>query len=290
MKSWFRIANKSKDETDVYIYDEIGLWGITANDFVRELQGIETKSINLHLNSPGGEVFDGIAIYNALRAHPANVNVSIDSLAASAASFIAQAGDRIKIAKTGTMMIHEAAGLAWGPASEMRKMAEELDMMSSTIAGIYADRAGETEAVWRARMETESWYRGQEAVDIGLADEVEGGAKPANATPARFWNLAEKFKNVPEWLRQRPQNAGRTMSQANLDKLHDALAGLEGVHLGTCDMADNCPMASAGNSATAVVEETVTDQAVEEPDESNLVALVAAIISGTARAREEALT
>ena len=106
-RAWYEIrGKKGADEADVYIYDEIGFWGITAQDFVNELKEITAAVINLHINSPGGEVFDGIAIYNTLKAHSATINVFIDSLAASSASFIAQAGERVVMAKSATMMIH----------------------------------------------------------------------------------------------------------------------------------------------------------------------------------------
>src|SRR6478672_11496126 len=108
-KDWFRIQNKAdaSDTTEVYIYDEIGFWGTTASDFVQQLAQITTDKIDLHLNSPGGEIFDGVAIYQSLKGHPATVNVYIDSLAASAASFIAQAGDNVFIGRNATMMIHD---------------------------------------------------------------------------------------------------------------------------------------------------------------------------------------
>lgn len=259
-QSWYRIANKTADESDVYIYDEIGWFGITANDFVQDLQAVAAKTINLHVSSPGGEVFDGIAIYNALKNHSATVNVTIDSLAASIASVIAQAGDKISIAKTASIMIHEPAGMAWGDAATMRKLAEELDMIGDTISEIYSDRAGDTPADWRSRMTDETWYRGQAAVDAGLADEVTGAAK-SNAFPARFYNVLNKYKHVPDDLK--PRDAGRTMSQSNLDKLHSSMEGLRSVHDGTCDMGDDCPMYegdsdSANESPTGALPEPVS--------------------------------
>mgnify|MGYP001586551098 CR=1 FL=1 len=142
-------------------------------------------------------MFDGIAIYNALRDHPATITVHIDALAASAASWIAQAGDKRRIAKTAAMMIHEPTGIARGDSATMLKMAEELDMVGVTISEIYAERAGGEPGEWRGRMAAESWYRGQEAVDIGLVDEMMSDSRFSNAAPPRVFNLS-KFKNVPE--------------------------------------------------------------------------------------------
>jgi ATP-dependent protease ClpP protease subunit len=185
-RDWYRIDNKSSKVADIYIYDEIGYFSITAQDFVKDLQGLNPETINLHINSPGGDVFDGIAIYNALLDHRATVNVNIDSLAASIASVIAMAGDTRTIAKAGTMMIHDGHGLSIGNAADMREMADLLDKMSDTIAGVYADRAGGDVKSWRTAMKDESWYTAEEAVAAGLADEVRGGEESAENS----WDLS----------------------------------------------------------------------------------------------------
>jgi ATP-dependent protease ClpP protease subunit len=173
-KSWYRITNQAGPAAaaEVYIYDEIGFWGTTAGDFINELRQVDAQQIDLHLNSPGGEVFDGIAIYNALKTHPANVTVYVDSLAASIASVIAMAGDKVVMGRGSQMMIHEAAGLCLGNAADMRETADLLDRFSNNIAGFYADRAGGKVTDWRAAMTAESWYSADEAVKAGLADEV----------------------------------------------------------------------------------------------------------------------
>jgi ATP-dependent protease ClpP protease subunit len=184
---WYRIEAKAgSDTTEVYVYDEIGYWGVTAQDFVDELKGISTSKIELHLNTPGGEVFDGIAIYNALKEHSATVTTKIDALAASIGSVIAMAGDTIDIAKAGTMMIHDGHGIAIGNAKDMREMADLLDKVSDTIADIYANRAGGTRDEWRTAMKAETWYNAEEAVAAGLADEIRGdGSAPDNS-----WDLS----------------------------------------------------------------------------------------------------
>jgi ATP-dependent protease ClpP protease subunit len=165
---WYRIANKAGGTAEVYIYDEIGYFGTTAKGFVDELRQVKAARIDLHLNSPGGDAFDGIAIYQALLDHKATVTTHVDALAASAASFIAMAGEQIVIARNATMMIHDAFGLAVGNAGDMRDLAERLDK----VADIYAQRAGGTVADWREAMRAETWYDAEEAVEAGLADEV----------------------------------------------------------------------------------------------------------------------
>ncbi len=169
---WYKIANKSAAVAEVFVYDEIGYFGITAADFARDLQAITAPRINLRLNSPGGEVFDGIACYEALRRHPATVTSYIDGLAASIASVIAMAGDRRVIARNGTVMVHDASGLAIGPAADMRELADLLDKMSDNIADVYTQRAGGTVKKWREAMLAETWYVGAEAVAAGLATEL----------------------------------------------------------------------------------------------------------------------
>lgn len=184
---WFRISNAAADVAEVYIYDEIGFWGVTAQDFVAQLREVTAPTIHLHLNSPGGDVFDGIAILNALRSHKARVQVTVDGLAASAASFIAMAGDEIVMARNSEMMIHDAFGLCVGNASDMRTLADRLDGVSDNIASIYTERAGGTVTTWRDAMRAETWYTAQEAVDAGLADSVTPAkSEDVTAAKARF--------------------------------------------------------------------------------------------------------
>ncbi|MFE2311665.1 head maturation protease, ClpP-related [Streptomyces sp. NPDC059441] len=170
---WYRITNQAADEAEVMLYDEVGGWyGATADEFINDLRGITAPNILLRINSPGGSVTEGIAIANALRSHPANVTVQVDGIAASIASVIAMAGDTVRMMPNALLMVHEASGLCAGDATDMIKMAEILNKISDNIAGAYAERAGGTEAEWRQVMKDETWYRGDEAVKAGLADEV----------------------------------------------------------------------------------------------------------------------
>jgi ATP-dependent protease ClpP protease subunit len=168
---WYRITNLA-DTAEVVIYDEIGWWGTTAASFMDELKQITAGRITLRLNSPGGDVFDGVAIMNVLRSHPAAITTQVDGLAASIASVIALAGDRIVMQPGSTMMIHDASGMCYGQAPDMRELADMLDRHSDNIASLYAERAGGTVAEWRERMRGESWFSAEEAVAVGLADEV----------------------------------------------------------------------------------------------------------------------
>lgn len=189
---WYRIENKDDEPSvaDVYIYDEIGYWGTTARDFIEAIAGLDVETMNLHVNSPGGEVFDGVAIYNAIRSHKARVTVFVDGLAASAASFIAQAGDEVVMCRGTSMMIHDAATIAWGNSEELQSVARTLDSISNNIADIYSQRAGGTPEAWRAEMRKEVWYTAQEAVDAGLADRVHDAVKKDNESPEDRWDLS----------------------------------------------------------------------------------------------------
>jgi len=170
---WYNITTTpGSDVAEVAIYDEIGYWGLSADQFLAELREITASEIHLRLNSPGGEIFDGVAIHNVLRSHSARVTVFVDSLAASIASVIAMAGDKVIMQPHSQMMIHDGSGLCIGDAAEMRRMADDLDRQSDNIAAVYAERAGGTARQWRARMVAETWYTAQEAVEAGLADEV----------------------------------------------------------------------------------------------------------------------
>jgi ATP-dependent Clp endopeptidase proteolytic subunit ClpP len=193
-RTWFKVSNAEGADgapARLDIYDEIGWFGVTASAFVEELNGITADAIELHINSPGGDVYDGIAIYNAILDHDAKVEVRVDGLAASAASFIAQAGDRVVMGRNSEMMIHDAIGLTVGNAADHRVMAEMLDGASDNLAAIYASRAGNGGVKsWRKRMEDETWYSAEEAVAAGLADAV-------LATPRRRGEAAASAE--PRW-------------------------------------------------------------------------------------------
>ena len=121
-QSWFRMQATNNSQADIFIYDEIGYWGVTAKQFVNDLRALgDISHINLHINSPGGDVFDGIAIFNALKHHGAAITVHIDGLAASMASVIAMVGNPVIMPGKTMMMIHNPCGLAGCNANEMHE-------------------------------------------------------------------------------------------------------------------------------------------------------------------------
>jgi ATP-dependent Clp endopeptidase proteolytic subunit ClpP len=200
-KDWFRMEGSAEDPdaTDVLIYSSIGGWfGMWADEFVDELKAVTTSKINLRLNSPGGSVFDGIAIANAIRSHPATVTVYVDSLAASIASVIAMSGDRLVMMPQSQIMVHNASGGCYGDATEMTKMADLLDKQSKNIAQAYAQHTGRPLAEWIDYMSSETWFTAEEAVTVGLADEAmpmkpkktDAEPVPAEARMHAAWDLS----------------------------------------------------------------------------------------------------
>ena len=189
---WYRLRNSTDDSDsyDLYIYDEImpawlaeWIGGVSAEGLIAELNEVSASQINVRINSPGGAVFEAIAIYNALVTHSATINVYVDALAASAASVIAMAGDKITMMVGSQLMIHDAMGIEAGNAADMREFAKFLDGQSDNLASIYAARNGAEIKDMRALMLAETWMNAQEAVELGLADNVYTKAAPAPIEP-----------------------------------------------------------------------------------------------------------
>lgn len=194
MKSWFTArAAQSDGEAEIAIYDEIGAFGITAKDFHSELRALgPVAHINLRINSPGGSVFDGLAIFNMLARHKATVIVTVDGIAASIASVIAMAGDAVIMPQNALLMIHDPSGLVVGTSKEMRDLADALDKIKGSLIAAYASKSGMERDEIAQLMADETWLNADEAVEMGFADSVEEPVKMA----ARF-DLS-KFKNAPE--------------------------------------------------------------------------------------------
>jgi ATP-dependent protease ClpP protease subunit len=189
---------------DVYLYEVIGGWfGLSADDFVRDVAGLDVDHIVLHLNTPGGEVSEGVAIANMLRQHRADVRVMVDGMAASSGSVIAMAGDEVVMGLGSQMMIHNPKTWAVGDADEMQKIVRMLESTGDAIASTYAAKAGGDVAEWREVMKSETWYSAEEAVKAGLADRVandddKGTATGRKVTPGAktgFWDMWDSYRS-----------------------------------------------------------------------------------------------
>lgn len=176
----FAVAAAEGDlPTEILLYDEIGYWGVTDKDFALALAQAGNGPIKLRINSPGGDVFHGYAIYNMIVAHSAPVHVVIDGLAASAASFIAMAGTTIAMAETSMLMIHNARGIVVGDRNDMLETAAVMEKIDGQLAAIYATKSGMAASDVSAMMDAEKWFTSNEAKAAALCDEVLPLPKPA---------------------------------------------------------------------------------------------------------------
>jgi ATP-dependent protease ClpP protease subunit len=189
---------EASDAAVIRIFGDIGdsWWGdsVSAAQFAEDLEEIgKVAQLEVRLNSPGGDMFDGVAIYNTLRNHPAKVTAYVDGLAASAASVIAMGADELVMGTGTQLMIHDAWALSVGNADEMRAQAAVMDKLSDAMADIYADRTGGYSADWREAMREESWYGADEAVKAGLADRVVKREKATEDTDVAAAVRSSKF-------------------------------------------------------------------------------------------------
>lgn len=191
MKSWYSIVAKSDTLAEISIYEEIGYFGVTAKTFLSDLKAVGNRKIVLRLNCPGGDVFEGMAIYNRLKEHAPGVEVRIDGLAASMASVIAMAGTTVKIAENALIMIHNPSTLAWGDADEMRDAAALLDKVRDSLITAYERKTGLSSAKIIALLDAETWMNATEARELRFVDEITEPLKMA----ARF--DTSKFRNAP---------------------------------------------------------------------------------------------
>lgn len=196
---------KAKDaEAEIMLYGDVGdSWfgGVTAKQFADDLKALgNVTTINLRINSPGGDVFQGLTIYRLLVDHKAKVIAHIDGLAASIASVIAMAAEEIRISEAGFLMIHNAWGVALGSADDMRTMANLLDKTTASIRDVYVARTGKTADEVSAWMDAETWFTADEAVEHGFATSVADNMRLA----ARVDPAKHKFMHAPAALAGTP--------------------------------------------------------------------------------------
>ena len=194
MKNWYTIKNRAEGVLDISLHEEIGMFGIQAVDFINEVRAADDiKAINLSINSPGGSVFDGLAIYNVLKAHPAKVHGHVEGMAASAASFILMASDVITMPENAFIMIHNAQGGAMGDADALREMADILEKVQTQIANIYVKRTGTSSEEVAAMMKVETWMNSADALENGFIDTVTDAVDIA----AKIGGFSKHFKSLP---------------------------------------------------------------------------------------------
>lgn len=197
MKSWYTIQAKAATAvTEISIFDEIGYFGVSAKQFIGDLKSIPANhKIRLSIHSPGGEVFDGNAIANALKRHPGGYEVQIEGLAASMATVISLGGKPVKMSANGFYMIHNPWGMAMGDAGSMREQAVLLDKIQTGIVNAYSERSGASGEQVQAWMDAETWFTADEALAAGFIDEITDSVKMAACA-----NGMSKFRNAPKNL------------------------------------------------------------------------------------------
>ncbi len=192
-KNWYNIkAEASSKSADVYIFDEIGTFGLTAQSFIEEIKSYKDTPMSLHINCVGGDVFEGMAIYNVLKKRTARTTVYIEGIAASMGSVIALAGDEVVMAENSLFMIHNAWGGAMGEATEIRKTAALLDKISGEIANIYTKKTNLPYNRVKEMMDEETWLSADEAFNLGFIDSISDAIKVA----AKY--DVSKFKNITD--------------------------------------------------------------------------------------------
>lgn len=172
MRTWYNFKQTDTDPAVLSIFDDIGAFGVSAKSFLNDLASAQGDSVRVEINSPGGDVFAGLAIYNGLRNSGKKVNVRVLGLAASAASLVAMAGDTIEMPENSFMMVHNPWGFAMGGASDMRDTADMLDKLGTSLASTYAKRTGKSAEEIAALLDAETWMSAAEAVDAGFATAV----------------------------------------------------------------------------------------------------------------------
>jgi ATP-dependent Clp endopeptidase proteolytic subunit ClpP len=215
MKKWYSIeAKKSAQVVDIYIFDEIGSYGTNAKDFISEIKSHKNKPMNLHLNCVGGDVFEGMAIYNVLKKREGKTTVYIEGIAASMGSVIALAADEVIMAENSLFMIHNAWGGAMGESKDLEKTANVLEKISNEIANIYVKKTKLPLSEVKDMMDEETWLNAEEAQSLGFVDSISDAIKVA----AKY--DISKFKNITnEEIHNKLNNSNNLKSKKMTEEL-----------------------------------------------------------------------
>lgn len=192
-KEWYKIKNNASETSDVYLFNDIGTFGITAQSFIDEIKEYDNKELNIHINSLGGEVFEGMAIYSIIQRRKAKTTVYIEGIAASIASVIALAADEVIMSENSLLMIHNAWGGTQGDARDMRKQADVLDKITNEIAEVYVKKTNIPYDKVIEMMNEETWLTAEEAVALGFVNSISEPIKvAAKYDVSRFKNITNK--------------------------------------------------------------------------------------------------
>lgn len=243
-ENWYNIKSKESTKVvDVYIFDEIGSFGMNAQSFIEEIKEYKNSDINLHINCVGGDVFDGMAIYNILKKRTAKTTVYIEGIAASMGSVIALAADRVVMAENSLFMIHNAWGGAMGEAKEMKKTAALLDKISGEIADIYVKKTNLPLDRVKEMMDEETWLNADEALELGFIDSISDAIKmAAKYDVSKFKNITnEEIKNklsinlksktmtedLKNWFNEKVEDIIARVKSDDSDSISNGTTGVE---------------------------------------------------------------
>lgn len=205
MKKFWEVKAAANKTGDVYIYGGIYSYkwddeDVTAKSFKEDLDELgDIDTLNIYVNSPGGAVFQAQAIHSIIKRHSAYKNAYVDGLAASAASFLIMAADKIYIPTNATIMVHKPMTFAWGNANDLRKEADALDKVEQGMIEAYMSHVKITEDKLKELLDAETWLTAKEAVEYGFADEL---IEEKNVAACIDPEIMATFKNVPEQLQQ----------------------------------------------------------------------------------------
>jgi ATP-dependent protease ClpP protease subunit len=263
-QKWYAFKNSSdkSGEVELSIYDEIGAFGIGAKEFIAELREYKGQHVHVRINSPGGEIIDGSAIANALNRHEGGVTVHIDGLAASMASYIAMSGKPTYMSENALLMIHNPWTLAAGEADDLRKQADLLDTMKSTLVRGYQRKSGMPAEEISRLMDEETWLTALEATALGFVDAIEDGV-PAAASAS---DLRRKFD---------------TFAKRNMENIQDAVAEAAPA----VELVEETPaVVEAEVAAPEITEEPAAEEAAPEAKADDSAEKLAALEAEKAEA------
>lgn len=266
-KTWY---NFSPDSATLTIYDDLGAWGVSAKDFLADLRAVNSDNVTVEINSPGGDVFAGLAIYNGLRASNKHVTVKVLGLAASAASLVAMAGDEIEMPENTMMMIHNPWSMAMGSADDLRETADVLDKIGASLVSTYAKRTGKSEAEIKEMLDAETWLTAQEALDMGFATKV----TPAIRAHAKFD------------LDRLPEAARKVFAQAQADANTDEVVAPTDTVAPTVSKAETVQEPTFAEQVQKVAEENGVPEYAAAWAADPAVATVADAVNRAKLARE----
>lgn len=274
-RNWFNLAVEENGETaNAYIYDDIGLYGITAKDFIEQVGSLGAKNLNVHINSYGGEIDEGVAIYNFLNRFAGTVTIKIDGMAASIASIIAMAGDKVVMPKSALMFIHNPWTMTVGDADTLQREAANLEKRKASLVAIYSDKTGLSADILSKIMDDETLLNAEEAVEMKFADEIEEVQAESFASNRVLYNrvlcaMAKKMKhgdqNMAEEITPKDQEPEATEAEITPDSKTDDVESKANAcpHCGK-DLAEEMPDEEVKDEEMPKEDEPVAEEKEEE--------------------------